>query len=89
MKDQETIEAAWEISTLMNKLNDLIWDQYEDAFIDRYMKEQELKYPARKRKAGASFRDSKRTFLSIMGWDGTIVIPDRSSSFSPEGNNTS
>jgi hypothetical protein len=44
MKDQETIEAAWEISTLMNKLNDLIWDQYEDAFIDRYMKEQEQKY---------------------------------------------
>jgi hypothetical protein len=44
MKDQENIEAAWEISNLMNKLNDLIWDQYEDAFIDRYMKEQEQKY---------------------------------------------
>jgi hypothetical protein len=44
MKDQDFVEAAWEISNLMNNLNDLIWDQYEDAFIDRYMKEQEQKY---------------------------------------------
>ena len=44
MNNENIIEAAWEISNLMNKLNDLIWDQYEDAFIDRYMKEQEKKY---------------------------------------------
>jgi hypothetical protein len=44
MKDEDTIEAAWKISNLMNKLDDLIWDQYEDAFIDRYMKEQQQKY---------------------------------------------
>ena len=44
MNNEDIIEAAWEISNLMNKLNDLIWDQYEDAFIDRYMKEQEKKY---------------------------------------------
>ena len=44
MKDEDTIEAAWEISNLMNKLNDLIWDQYEDEFIDRYIKAEEQKY---------------------------------------------
>ena len=44
MMDKYTIEAAWEISNLMNKLNDLIWDQYEDAFIDLYIKGEEQKY---------------------------------------------
>ncbi len=44
MNHENFIEAAWEISNLMNKLNDLIWDQCEDAFIDRYIKKQEQKY---------------------------------------------
>ena len=44
MKDEDTIEAVWEISNLMNKLNDLIWDQYEDEFIERYIKVEEQKY---------------------------------------------
>jgi hypothetical protein len=44
MKDDDTIEAAWKISNLMNTLNDIIWEHYEEAFIDRYIKEEKEKY---------------------------------------------
>jgi hypothetical protein len=44
MKSEDTIQTAWEISNLMARLNDLIWDQFEDEFIERYIKSEEQKY---------------------------------------------
>lgn len=38
MKDLYDIQAAWEISIAMDRLNDLIWDRYEDDFIELYIK---------------------------------------------------
>ena len=37
MNDIDHIHAAWEISNAMAKLNDLIWDRYEHAFIELYI----------------------------------------------------
>ena len=44
MTEQEKIQAAWDITNLMAKLNDLLWDQYEEQFIERYIKSEEDKY---------------------------------------------
>ena len=44
MKNEDTILVAWEISNLMTRLNDLLWDQFEDEFIERYIKSEEEKY---------------------------------------------
>ena len=38
MKDLYDIQAAWEISIAMDRLNNLIWDRYEDDFIELYIK---------------------------------------------------
>jgi len=32
MKDKEEIKIAWEIWNLMSRLNDLLWDFYEEDF---------------------------------------------------------
>jgi hypothetical protein len=40
MKHEAEIETAWEIWHLISKLNDLIWDHYEENFIDRYLKDE-------------------------------------------------
>jgi hypothetical protein len=37
MDDTQLIKAAWDISTAMAKLNDLIWDLYEDDFIELFI----------------------------------------------------
>jgi hypothetical protein len=34
MKKQIEIQTAWEIWTLINRLNDLLWERYEDDFAD-------------------------------------------------------
>jgi hypothetical protein len=34
MKDEKEIQAAWEIWILINQLNDLLWDRYEEDFPD-------------------------------------------------------
>jgi len=44
MKDHDKIDTAWEIWNLIARFNDLIWDQYEDEFIERYLKDEEEKY---------------------------------------------
>ena len=44
MKNQDTINTAWQIWNLIARLNDLIWDQYEDEFIERYLKSEEEKH---------------------------------------------
>ena len=33
MKEKVEVELAWEIWHLISRLNDLIWDCYEDEFI--------------------------------------------------------
>ena len=35
MKDKVQVELAWEIWHLISRLNDLIWDYYEDDFIKK------------------------------------------------------
>ena len=44
MKDQKEIQIAWEIWNLIEKLNDLLWDRYEDDFIKIYLREEEDKF---------------------------------------------
>ena len=44
MKDQKEIRIALEIWNLINKLSDLLWDRYEEDFLDIYLKEEEDKY---------------------------------------------
>lgn len=44
MNDPKTINAAWEIYNLIDKLANLIWDQFEDEFIQRSLQSQEDKY---------------------------------------------
>jgi len=41
MKDQKEIQIAWEIWNLIEKLNNLLWDRYEDDFIEIYLREEE------------------------------------------------
>ena len=44
MKNEDTIQVAWEISNLMARLNDLLWNQFENEFIERYIKSEGKKY---------------------------------------------
>ena len=34
MKDEKEVQIAWEMLNLLEKLNQLLWDRYEDDFID-------------------------------------------------------
>ena len=44
MKNENEIRFAWEIWHLISKLNDLIWEYYEDEFIDQHLKEYDEQY---------------------------------------------
>jgi len=44
MKDQKEMQIAFEIWNLTNKLSDLLWDQYEEEFLEIYLKEEDDKY---------------------------------------------
>ncbi len=44
MKKKDEIQIAWELWHLIFKISDFIWDQYEDEFVDIYLKEEENKY---------------------------------------------
>jgi hypothetical protein len=44
MNHEEEIKTAWTLWHLMERLNELIWDQYEEEFIERYLKQEEEKY---------------------------------------------
>ena len=44
MRKKNEIKIAWEIWNLISRLNDLIWDFYEEEFIEIYLKEEERKY---------------------------------------------
>jgi hypothetical protein len=34
MKDEKEIQTAWELLNLIEKLDQLLWERYEDDFID-------------------------------------------------------
>ena len=44
MKDQKEIQIAFEIWNLTNKLSYLLWDRYEEEFLECYLKEEEDKF---------------------------------------------
>jgi len=44
MKDQKQAQIALEIWNLINKLSDLLWDRYEEEFLEIYLKEEDDKY---------------------------------------------
>jgi len=44
MKDQKEILIAMEIWNLINKLSDLLWDRYEEEFLEIYLREEDEKY---------------------------------------------
>jgi hypothetical protein len=44
MNNQKEIQIAWEIWNLVNKLNDLLWDRYEECFLEIYLKKEEQKF---------------------------------------------
>lgn len=39
MRDEDEIKVAWETWNLISRLNDLIWDFYEEPFIELLKKE--------------------------------------------------
>jgi hypothetical protein len=43
MNREEEIQTAWTLWHLIAKLNELIWDRYEDDFIKQYLKIEEQK----------------------------------------------
>jgi hypothetical protein len=44
MTDENEIQTAWTIWHLIARLNELIWDRYENEFIEQYLKLEEEKY---------------------------------------------
>jgi len=44
MKDQKEVRIALEIWNLINKLGDLLWDRYEEEFLEIYLKEEDAKF---------------------------------------------
>jgi hypothetical protein len=44
LKDPKEIQIAWEIWNLVNKLNDFLWDRYEEGFLEIYLKEEDHKF---------------------------------------------
>jgi hypothetical protein len=44
MKEQNEIQIALETWKLINKLSDLLWDRYEEDFLEIYLQEEEEKF---------------------------------------------
>jgi len=44
MNNEQEIKTAWTIWHLMARLNELIWDRYENEFIEQYLELEEEKY---------------------------------------------
>jgi DNA polymerase IIIc chi subunit len=44
MKDENEVRIAWTLWNLIAKLNDLLWDRYENEFIEHHLKDEEEKY---------------------------------------------
>jgi hypothetical protein len=45
MERTKEIQTAWEIWSLINRLNDLLFDRYEEEFSDIWLREGEEKDP--------------------------------------------
>ena len=41
MKDPKEIQTAWKIWNLIEELNNLLWNRYEDDFLEIYLREEE------------------------------------------------
>jgi hypothetical protein len=41
MKDEKEIQTPWEILNLIGRLNQFLWDRYEDDFIEIDLQEQD------------------------------------------------
>ena len=44
MKDQKEIQIAWDIYNLVNELSKLLWDRYEEGFLEIYLREEDDKF---------------------------------------------
>ncbi len=44
VEDQKEVQIALEIWNLINKLNDLLWNRYEEEFLKIYLKEEDHKF---------------------------------------------
>jgi hypothetical protein len=44
MNNEKEIQTAWTVWQLMAKLNELIWNRYENEFIEQYLELEEEKY---------------------------------------------
>ena len=44
MKDQKEIQIAWETLNLIEKLNCLLWNRYEQNFLEIYLREEDDKF---------------------------------------------
>ena len=44
MSNEDEIQTAWAIWHLMARLNELIWNRYENEFIKQYLKLEEEKH---------------------------------------------
>ena len=51
MKTEKEIRTAWEIWILINRLNDLLWDRYDDEFIEIDLQEEVAKTQPREEKS--------------------------------------
>ena len=43
-REEKEIQTAWEIWNLINRLNDLLWDRYEDSFLQIYLEAEDEKF---------------------------------------------
>ncbi len=43
-QQEKEIQTAWEIWNLIDRLTDLLWDRYEDSFLEIYSQEDEEKW---------------------------------------------
>jgi|MudIll2142460700_1097286.scaffolds.fasta_scaffold244691_2 DNA polymerase IIIc chi subunit len=41
---EKEIQTAWEIWNRINRLNDLLWERYEESFLQIYLQEEEEKF---------------------------------------------
>ena len=44
MKELTEPQLAWEIWNILARLNDILWDRYEEEFIEIYLEKQEDEY---------------------------------------------
>ena len=43
-REEKEIQTAWEIWNQINQLNDLLWERYEDSFLQIFLQEEDEKF---------------------------------------------